>query len=117
MKIRCSRTGTPFTLHKALAVVTAFALTVVSAHTSAPHAFAGTDLTVTCANNGPCSITPGGTPLFFETNLKPGDTRTQTLNVINQDTDDTCTLTLTTTDTSRKISLNSYFIKSIIESQ
>lgn len=61
--------------------------------------FAGTDLTVTCANNGPCNISPAATPLFDETNMLPGDSYTQHLTIINDDTDDTCFLHMQVTDT------------------
>lgn len=73
-------------------------LAMSMAHQLAPTAFAGTDLLVTCANQGPCSVLPAATPLFFETNLIPGQTRTQSLTVLNLDSDDTCQLGLTVPD-------------------
>jgi hypothetical protein len=56
---------------------------------------AGTDLVVTCANEGPCSVNPAATPLFYELNIYPGVTRTQQLTIINNDANDTCDLGLT----------------------
>ncbi|MEN8253349.1 MAG: fibronectin type III domain-containing protein [Patescibacteria group bacterium] len=60
--------------------------------------YAGTDLTVSCFNNGPCSVSPASTPLFYEFNLYPGETRSQSLTITNYDTDDSCDLGLTIPD-------------------
>ncbi|MFZ5376112.1 MAG: fibronectin type III domain-containing protein [Patescibacteria group bacterium] len=67
---------------------------------------AGTDLTVTCANNGPCSISPADTPLFNESGMMPGDNFTQTLTITNNDSDETCNLLLNATDTTPESSVN-----------
>jgi len=46
--------------------------------------FAGTDLTVDClGGGGGCSITPGATPLFYETGIMPGDEFTQVVTARN----------------------------------
>lgn len=61
--------------------------------------YAGTDITLTCQNEGPC--TPNTTnPLFSETGMTPGKTFDQRLTIINNDADDTCNITLTTEQTS-----------------
>ncbi len=62
-------------------------------------AFAG-DLTVTCppseGDGDWCTISPSPAPLFNETNWVPGDFATRTIEVINQDLEDSCNLTLNT---------------------
>lgn len=54
---------------------------------------ASTDLTLTCANQGPCTLNTNQ-PLFDETNIAPGATFTQSVTVINQDSDDACNLSI-----------------------
>lgn len=76
-----------------VALVVIFMLAATGGATQVVHA--GTNLVVTCANQGPCTVLPAATPLFYETNLIPGQTRAQTLTVINLDSDDTCQLGLT----------------------
>lgn len=68
--------------------------------TNAGSVAASTDLTITCQDEGPCEIAPAATPLFNETNIAPGVTAAQNLTVINDDDDDTCQLTINTTDNS-----------------
>ncbi len=60
--------------------------------------FAGSDLTVTCASVGPCTVSPANTPLFDERNLAPGDYRLQHVNIINQ-AEDTCEIEVTVVET------------------
>jgi uncharacterized repeat protein (TIGR01451 family) len=57
----------------------------------------GANITVTCPQNGPeCVMAPNpGDPLFYETNMLPGDTVTRTLTVINEDPDLACNLEVT----------------------
>lgn len=57
-------------------------------------AHAGTNLTVVCNNEGPCTTSPNA-PLFSETNLVPGETRSQTVTIINNDSGDTCQIGFT----------------------
>ena len=48
--------------------------------------FAGTDLTVSCTNagaSGDCFINPSNTPLFYETDILPGDVFVQTVRAEN----------------------------------
>lgn len=61
-----------------------------------PRVAGAVDLTVTCANHAqPCETTPGGmAPLFYETNLLPGDTVMRTLTVINEDREEACSLSM-----------------------
>ena len=55
------------------------------------------DLTVTCAENGPCTTAPAsGAELFYETNWLPGDSVNRSITVINQDNDESCNLALDT---------------------
>lgn len=55
------------------------------------------DLTVTCAENGPCSLAPfPGAALFSENNFLPGDSVTKQITVVNNDTDEDCYLYLVT---------------------
>ncbi len=68
--------------------------------------FAGTDLLVSCANEGPCEILPANTPLFEETNMMPGDQFEQILTVENNDTNDTCNLVLDVTDDTEEQEVN-----------
>ena len=56
------------------------------------------DLTITCSNEGPCSVSPASTPLFGEANWQPGSSTTYTLSVTNNDTNDSCTVYLDTTN-------------------
>lgn len=54
---------------------------------------AGNNITITCAADGPCTMAPNpNDPLFYETNMLPGDTVTKTLTVINQDETQACDL-------------------------
>lgn len=59
---------------------------------------AGTNLTATCSDNGPCVIAPAATPLFNESGVYPGETRTQSLTVVNNDLNESCALQLSVTD-------------------
>ena len=54
------------------------------------------DLTITCENKSdPCLTTPSGQlPTFDETNILPGDTFKQTITVINNDQNYSCSLNL-----------------------
>lgn len=56
------------------------------------------DFTVTCAQEGPCDINfstaPNISELFFEENILPGDSFTQTITFINEDSGYNCPLTL-----------------------
>jgi uncharacterized repeat protein (TIGR01451 family)/LPXTG-motif cell wall-anchored protein len=60
------------------------------------------NLTITCHDEGPCDMSPAPlTPLFFETNMLPGDSVEQTLEVINEDEDDDCNLLMQVTSSSQ----------------
>ena len=53
------------------------------------------NLTVVCANDGPC--TPANAPAFFnESNWVPGDEITKTIEINNNDTNDSCNLVFDT---------------------
>lgn len=55
------------------------------------------DLTVICADNGPCDLFPfSGAALFAEDNFLPGDSVTKQITVVNNDTDEDCYLYLVT---------------------
>ncbi len=59
---------------------------------SAGQTFAS-DLTVTCADNGPCGMTPTeGASLFNEDKWLPSQSITRSITVVNNDTDDNCSL-------------------------
>lgn len=53
-----------------------------------------TDLVIICKNEGPCS--DPGNKLFSQTNISPGDNFNNSITVINNDTDDDCSLVLDT---------------------
>lgn len=60
---------------------------------------AQTDLIVTCPpaeGVNTCTVSPVATPLFNETNWAPGDFTIKTFEVVNQDLEDSCNLTLET---------------------
>jgi len=59
---------------------------------------AGTNLTVTCNNEGPCDISPDSTPLFYELNIYPGYTDSEFITVFNLDVDEECHLYLRSDD-------------------
>lgn len=82
-----------YSFHKFfLAIFVVFSLIIFSSRQ-----VGAVDLTVTCANDGPCNTSPSsGAALFSETNWLPGDSVNRTITVINEDTDDTCNLTLET---------------------
>lgn len=54
------------------------------------------DFSVTCAQDGPCTMVPDKTPLFYEKNWLPGDSVTRTITFINEDSRYSCPLTLET---------------------
>lgn len=78
---------------------------------------ASSDLIVSCANEGPCSISPSNTPLFEETNIAPGDSFSQTLSIINQDSDDICSPTLDFTESTVSSILADRILVSINDSE
>jgi hypothetical protein len=49
-------------------------------------------LKITCAPHAQCSNSHSNAPLFYETNMLPGDTVTKTLTVVNQDKKEACSL-------------------------
>ena len=59
------------------------------------YVYAGTDLSIICADQGPCE-TNTKKSLFSETNMYPGETRIQRILVSNEDRDDYCYLSLQT---------------------